>query len=216
MTPAVGVRRAGGGTACVPGPLRRHTGRAVHQYGITEDRARWRWLRLGLGAVSYAVSADEGSRGRASRRGECAPFQPPVMDVFKIDQSLGGSVGRALSPSPSPDKEVSVSFDAGSEFNLCFFDAAPEDSAQGFSDPGSVGSTSASSPPPPPLSLQPPLPQPQSQHLATLHVPLPGTSTPANNPGLLSPPATNNSSAIHVKQGTPNHNDIMSYFFKQI
>lgn len=74
------------------------------------------------------------------------------MDVFKIDQSLSANLGSA----PPPDKlNADVSFDAGSEFNLSFFDQ-PEDSAQGFSDPGSVGSTSVSSPPPP----TPPHPQP--------------------------------------------------------
>ncbi|CAH0389920.1 unnamed protein product [Bemisia tabaci] len=66
------------------------------------------------------------------------------MDVFKIDQSLSANLGSA----PPPDKlNAEVSFDAGSEFNLSFFDG-PEDSAQGFSDPGSVGSTSVSSPTP--------------------------------------------------------------------
>lgn len=66
------------------------------------------------------------------------------MDVFKIDQSLSANLGSA----PPPDKlNADVSFDAGAEFNLSFFDQ-PEDSAQGFSDPGSVGSTSVSSPPP--------------------------------------------------------------------
>lgn len=65
------------------------------------------------------------------------------MDVFKIDQSLSANLGSA----PPPDKlNAEVSFDAGSEFNLSFFDQ-PEDSG-GFSDPGSVGSTSVSSPPP--------------------------------------------------------------------
>lgn len=65
------------------------------------------------------------------------------MDVFKIDQSLSANLGSA----PPPDKlNADVSFDAGSEFNLSFFDQ-PEDSG-GFSDPGSVGSTSVSSPPP--------------------------------------------------------------------
>ncbi|CAH1371735.1 hypothetical protein MTP99_013194 [Tenebrio molitor] len=83
------------------------------------------------------------------------------MDVFKIEQSIGGGV-------PSPDKITpEVSFDAGSEFNLSFFDT--DSNTQGFSDPGSVGSTSASSPPP--LKL----------------TPLPGTSAPSQ--GLLSPPA---------------------------
>ncbi|KAF2893647.1 hypothetical protein ILUMI_12525 [Ignelater luminosus] len=84
------------------------------------------------------------------------------MDVFKIDQSLSGNLGSA----PSPDKITpEVSFDAGSEFNLSFFDNPEDNSAQGFSDPGSVGSTSASSPPP--------------QQLTPLHLSLPGSSTPA-------------------------------------
>lgn len=66
------------------------------------------------------------------------------MDVFKIDQSL--TVG--LGSTPAPDTLTpEVSFDAGSEFNLSFFDGPEDNSAQGFSDPGSVGSASASSPP---------------------------------------------------------------------
>ena len=86
------------------------------------------------------------------------------MDVFKIEQTIGGGV-------PAPDKIApEVSFDAGSEFNLSFFDT--DSNQQGFSDPGSVGSTSASAPPPP--------------------TPVPGTS----GPGMLSPPPT------AIKQGT--------------
>lgn len=111
-----------------------------------------------------------------------------MMDVFKIDQSLGGSLGSA----PSPDKITpEVSFDAGSEFNLSFFDTPEDSSTQGFSDPGSVGSTSASSPPPPS----------SHQQLTPLHLPLAaGTSTPQQSPVLLSPPGAT-SSAITVKQG---------------
>ncbi|KAF5271030.1 hypothetical protein FQR65_LT05380 [Abscondita terminalis] len=102
------------------------------------------------------------------------------MDVFKIDQSLSGNLGSA----PSPDKITpEVSFDAGSEFNLSFFDNPEDNSAQGFSDPGSVGSTSASSPPP--------------QHLTPLHLALPGSSAPG--PLLLSPPGTS-TTAITIKQ----------------
>lgn len=108
------------------------------------------------------------------------------MDVFKIDQSLSGNLGSA----PSPDKinPTDVTFDAGSEFNLCFFDTPEDNSTQGFSDPGSVGSTTASSPPP--------------QQLTPLHIvtPLPGTSSPAQNPVLLSPPGAT-SSSITIKQG---------------
>lgn len=80
------------------------------------------------------------------------------MDVFQIDQTLSANLGSA----PPPEKlNADVSFDAGSEFNLSFFDG-PEDSAQGFSDPGSVGSASVSSPPPAPAQLPSPklLPQP--------------------------------------------------------
>ncbi|XP_075228918.1 ecdysone-induced protein 78C-like [Lycorma delicatula] len=75
------------------------------------------------------------------------------MDVFKVDRALAPSLGSA----PPPDKlDLEVSFDAGSEFNLSFFDQ-PEDTQGGFSDPGSVGSASASSPPPlpSPQLLQP-------------------------------------------------------------
>lgn len=113
------------------------------------------------------------------------------MDVFKIkiEQSLSGNLGSA----PSPDKITpEVSFDAGSEFNLSFFDTPEDSSTQGFSDPGSVGSASASSPPP--------------QQLTPLHLtlPVPGTSTPGSTttPLLLSPPGTGaSSSTVTIKQG---------------
>ncbi|XP_006622589.1 uncharacterized protein LOC105735572 [Apis florea] len=72
------------------------------------------------------------------------------MDVFKIDQSLSAGLGSA----PAPDTLTpEVSFDAGSEFNLSFFDGPEENSTQGFSDPGSVGSASASPPPGTPASI---------------------------------------------------------------
>lgn len=114
------------------------------------------------------------------------------MDVFKIDQSLSGNIGNA----PSSDKinASEVSFDAGTEFNLCFFDTTPEDNsnAGGYSDPGSVGSTTNSSPPP--------------QQLTPLHIsPLNGSgggSTPVPSPVLLSPPGAGaTSSTITIKQG---------------
>jgi hypothetical protein len=103
------------------------------------------------------------------------------MDVFKIEQSIGGGV-------PSPDKITpEVSFDAGSEFNLSFFDT--DSNTQGFSDPGSVGSTSASSPPP--LKL----------------TPLPGTSAPSQ--GLLSPPAVKQ--GIHASRFSRGPSDHANY-----
>lgn len=72
------------------------------------------------------------------------------MDVFKIDQSLSAGLGSA----PAPDTLTpEVSFDAGSEFNLSFFDGPEENSTQGFSDPGSVGSASASPPPGTPATI---------------------------------------------------------------
>ena len=72
------------------------------------------------------------------------------MDVFKIDQSLTAGLGNT----PAPDTLTpEVSFDAGSEFNLSFFDGPEENSTQGFSDPGSVGSASASPPPGTPGNL---------------------------------------------------------------
>lgn len=106
------------------------------------------------------------------------------MDVFKIDQSLSGNLGSA----PSPDKITpDVSFDAGSEFNLSFFDTPEDSNTQGFSDPGSVGSTSASSPPP-------------QQQLTPLHIPLPSGSNSTTAPILLSPPGAS-SNNVTVKQG---------------
>lgn len=72
------------------------------------------------------------------------------MDVYKIDQSLTAGLGSA----PAPDTlSPEVSFDAGSEFNLSFFDGPEDNSTQGFSDPGSVGSTSASPSPGTPGNL---------------------------------------------------------------
>lgn len=102
------------------------------------------------------------------------------MDVFKIDQSLSGNLGRA----PSPDKinASEITFEASSDFNLCFFDT-PEDT-QGFSDPSSVGSTTDGSPPP--------------QQLTPLHIPL--TSTPVASPVLLASPG-GTTSTITIKQG---------------
>ncbi|XP_043480245.1 ecdysone-induced protein 78C isoform X1 [Leptopilina heterotoma] len=66
------------------------------------------------------------------------------MDVYKIDQSLTANLGSTTAPDTlSPE----VSFNTGSEFNLSFFDGPEENSTQGFSDPGSVGSASVSPPP---------------------------------------------------------------------
>ncbi|XP_044020178.1 ecdysone-induced protein 78C-like [Aphidius gifuensis] len=65
------------------------------------------------------------------------------MNVFKIDQSL--TTGLC---STTPDTLTSdASFDAGNEFNLSYFDGPEDNSTQGFSDPGSVGSASVSPPP---------------------------------------------------------------------
>lgn len=120
------------------------------------------------------------------------------MDVFKIDQSLSGNLGSA----PSPDKiNPEVSFDAGQEFNLCFFDNPEDSSTQGFSDPGSVGSTTASSPPP------------QPQQLTPLHIPLAGSSTPVQNPVLLSPPG--GTSSISIKQGIYRDNISWRFFLSK-
>lgn len=94
------------------------------------------------------------------------------MDVFKIDQSLSANLGSA----PPPEKlTADVSFDAGSEFNLSFFDPPEDSSTQGFSDPGSVGSASASSPPPQLHGA--PLPQVITTPSAILLQPLPGATT---------------------------------------
>lgn len=80
------------------------------------------------------------------------------MDVFKIEQSLsaglGGTPGSHHHHPADTLTPSEVSFDAGGEFNLSFFDAPEENSAQGFSDdPGSVGSASASPPPGTPGTL---------------------------------------------------------------
>ncbi|CAB0041307.1 unnamed protein product [Trichogramma brassicae] len=79
------------------------------------------------------------------------------MDVFKIDQSLSVGLGSVPAQCAVPDTLTpEVSFDAGGEFNLSFFDTpcgssgggGEDSSAQGFSDPGSVGSGASTSPPP--------------------------------------------------------------------
>ncbi|XP_057655843.1 ecdysone-induced protein 78C isoform X1 [Diorhabda carinulata] len=101
------------------------------------------------------------------------------MDVFKIDQSLSGNLGRA--PSPEKINPPQITFEAGSEFNLCFFDT-PEDT-QGFSDPSSVGSTTEGSPPP--------------QQLTSLHIPL--KVTPVQSPVLITSPG-GTTSTIAIKQ----------------
>lgn len=107
------------------------------------------------------------------------------MDVFKVEP-LTGNIG---SPPPADKISPEVSFDAGSEFNLSFFDQPEDSSTQGFSDPGSVGSASASSPPPPPAQhqLTSPLHVPQIQAPAGLHLGSPGGST--------------NSASVTIKQG---------------
>ncbi|GLV42694.1 Ecdysone-induced protein 78C [Carabus blaptoides fortunei] len=103
------------------------------------------------------------------------------MDVFKVEP-LTGNIG---SPPPADKISPEVSFDAGSEFNLSFFDQPEDSSTQGFSDPGSVGSASASSPPP------------HNQLTSPLHVPQ--IQAPA---GLLlgSPGGSTNSSSVTIKQ----------------
>lgn len=110
------------------------------------------------------------------------------MDVFKIDQSLSASVGSA----PPPDKlTADVSFDAGSEFNLSFFDPPEDSSTQGFSDPGSVGSASASSPPPQLHAAT--LPQVITAPSAILLQALPGAPAPSATAGA--------ASSLSIKQG---------------
>lgn len=105
------------------------------------------------------------------------------MDVYKLDQSIGSNIGNA----PPPEKiQPQVTFDAGAEFNLSFFDNADDhESTQGFSDPGSVGSAPEPSPPPPPQ--QSPL------------TPQQGTSSSSSSSSLvqLQPPT----STVAVKQG---------------
>lgn len=103
------------------------------------------------------------------------------MDVFKLDQSLSAGLGSA----PAPDTLTpEVSFDAGSEFNLSFFDGPEENnSTQGFSDPGSVGSTSASPPPGTPGGAGPPTAAPAAVAAAAA-TPAPASSAGVNNPPL--------------------------------
>ncbi|KYQ58690.1 hypothetical protein ALC60_02338 [Trachymyrmex zeteki] len=99
------------------------------------------------------------------------------MDVFKLDQSLSAGLGSA----PAPDTLTpEVSFDAGSEFNLSFFDGPEENSTQGFSDPGSVGSASASPPPGTPGGAVPPVAA--ATVVATAATVAASASTGVNNP----------------------------------
>ncbi|KAJ9574333.1 hypothetical protein L9F63_026021, partial [Diploptera punctata] len=110
-----------------------------------------------------------------------------------FDQSLSANLGSA----PPPEKlTAEVTFDAGSEFNLSFFDTPEDNSTQGFSDPGSVGSTSASSPPP-----QLPLPQVINSPSTILLQPLSG----ASNPGTAAASTT-----LGVKQGASTSWDTLS------
>lgn len=76
------------------------------------------------------------------------------MDVYKIDQCLSANIGNV--PQQGDIKQEVTFEPGGSEFNLSFFDTTED--TQGFSDPGSVGSTSVASPPPE-------LPSPQ--HIST-------------------------------------------------
>jgi nuclear receptor subfamily 1 group D protein 3 len=73
------------------------------------------------------------------------------MNVYKIEPTAGIKTNLAdVSGIESDDlHEVNVSFDAGSEFNLNFFDTPEDSNTQPvFSDPGSVESASIGSPPP--------------------------------------------------------------------
>lgn len=87
-----------------------------------------------------------------------------------------------MGSAPAPDTLTpEVSFDAGSEFNLSFFDGPEENnSTQGFSDPGSVGSTSASPPPGTPGGAVPP---PAAAAAAVAATPA-ASSAGVNNPPL--------------------------------
>jgi len=78
-----------------------------------------------------------------------------AMDIYEVDQSLGQVLGQ---PPPPEKTQPEISFDAGSEFNLKFFDSTDdrESTQGGFSDPGSVGSAAPPSPTPTSLvQLQP-------------------------------------------------------------
>lgn len=73
------------------------------------------------------------------------------MNVFKIEPSAGIKKNLVDVNNVESDDlhEVDVSFDAGSEFNLNFFDTPEDSNTQPvFSDPGSVESASIGSPPP--------------------------------------------------------------------
>lgn len=85
------------------------------------------------------------------------------MDIFKIEPgSLSGNLDSV--DNTETDLIPEVSFDAGAEFNLNFFDTPEDSNTQGgFSNPESVESVSASSPPSPVL-----LPQSQTTPLQSL------------------------------------------------
>lgn len=117
------------------------------------------------------------------------------MDIFQIDASTALSLNRTNGASTIIDENTSdhlpeVSFDAGPEFNLNFFDNPDDSNTQGgYSDPGSVESTIASSsPPPPPLSV----------HLNTTTTPLPPPVNQFHTNGQLT---TNNSINGHSNVG---------------
>lgn len=116
-----------------------------------------------------------------------------IMDIFQIDASAGLSLNRTNGAATIIDENTSdhlpeVSFDAGPEFNLNFFDNPDDSNTQGgYSDPGSVESTVASSSPPPP---------PLNSHLNTTSLPPPVNQFHAN--GQLTP---NNSLNGHTNGG---------------
>ena len=73
------------------------------------------------------------------------------MDVFKLETTAINSSLVNVNTTSCDIPEVS--FDAGSEFNLNFFDTPEDSNTQGcFSDSGSVESLSISSPPPTPVT----------------------------------------------------------------
>lgn len=89
------------------------------------------------------------------------------MDVFHIESS---SINSSLVDDVDNDI-TEVSFDAGSEFNLNFFDTPDDSNTQGgYSDPGSVDSASICSTPPPPPSVLPSSSTPAS--LTSLQLPV--------------------------------------------
>lgn len=128
------------------------------------------------------------------------------MNIFQIDATAVLSLNRTNGASAIIDENTSdhlpeISFDAGTEFNLNFFDHPDDSNTQGgYSDPGSVESTVASSSPPPP---------PINSHVCTTALSPPVNQFHTNGNGQLT---TNNSLNGHTNGGLCGKSALAKWF----